>query len=184
MVKKRKGLPILNIKDLTTKRVSMEVVPRKGNNEYAAEVFTGFIKGAAYTNLNITSDQEPAIGSLVDMVKVQSHANINTEKSPVGESSSNGEIESQIRRNTALVRLTKLFLDSHIKERIEADWAMVPWIIRHAGCIIDYFRKDGSGITPWQHKKARPSTKKLAIVGESVWYLMPSSLGSDKLDER
>ena len=28
-------MPILNIKDLVTKRVAMEVVPRKGNNEYA-----------------------------------------------------------------------------------------------------------------------------------------------------
>ena len=81
-------------------------------------------------------------------------------------------------------QLTAQAARSHIKERIDADWAIIPWIVRHAGCKINYFRKDGSGITPWQHMKGRPFTKKLAIVGESVWYLMPSSLGSDKLDER
>ena len=32
--------------------------------------------------------------------------------------------------------------------------------------------------------KGRPFNKKLAIIGGSVWYLMPSSLGTDKLDER
>ena len=37
-------MPILNIKDLVTKRVTMEVVPRKGNNEYAAEVLSELIK--------------------------------------------------------------------------------------------------------------------------------------------
>ena len=51
-------MPILNIKDLITKRVSMEMVPRKGNNEYAAEVLSEFIKAAGYRDLTIKSDQE------------------------------------------------------------------------------------------------------------------------------
>ena len=101
-------MPVLNIKDLITKRTAMEVVPRKGNNEYAAEVLSTFIKAAGYQEFTIKSDQEPAISALIDMVKASTTSNISTEKSPVGESSSNGEIESQIRRSTALVRVLKL----------------------------------------------------------------------------
>lgn len=116
-------IPILNIKDLVTKRGCMEVVPRKGNSEYAAEVLTEFIKASGYNNLSIKSDQEPAIASLIT---VGSQADIKTEKSPVGESSSNGKIDSQISRNTAFVRVLKHCLESHIKERVEADWSIVP----------------------------------------------------------
>ena len=32
--------------------------------------------------------------------------------------------------------------------------------------------------------KGRPFDKKLAVIGGSVWYLLPQSLGTDKLDER
>ncbi len=76
-------MPILNIKDLITKRVHMEVVPRKGNNDYAAEVLSTFIKSSGYQELIIKSDQEPAISSLIDMVKISCGVNISTEKSPV-----------------------------------------------------------------------------------------------------
>ena len=31
------------------------------------------------------------------------------------------------------------------------DRAIVPWLVRHAACIINYFKKDDLGITPWQH---------------------------------
>ena len=114
-------MPVLNIKDLVSKRVAMEIVPRKGTNEYAAEVLTEFIKSSGYKELVIKSDQEPALSALIDMVKVNLDCHITTEKSPVGESSSNADIESQIRRTTALVRVLKLSLESHIKERIEAE---------------------------------------------------------------
>ena len=49
-------MPVLNIKDPITKRVAMEVVPRKGNNEYAAEVLSTFIRAAGYQELTIKSD--------------------------------------------------------------------------------------------------------------------------------
>ena len=73
-------MPILNIKDLISKKVCMEVVPRKGNSEYAAEVITEFIKEAGYKEVLIRSDQEPAISALFDMVKVQSSSEITSEK--------------------------------------------------------------------------------------------------------
>ena len=50
--------------------------------------------------------------------------------------------------------------------------------------MINYFRKDSSGLKQWQHMKGRPFNKKLAVSGESVCYLQPQSLGADKLDER
>ena len=37
-------MPVLNIKDAWSGKVAAEVVPRKGNNDYAVEVVTEFIK--------------------------------------------------------------------------------------------------------------------------------------------
>jgi hypothetical protein len=57
-------------------------------------------------------------------------------------------------------------------------------MVRQAACIFNYYRKDTNGKTPWEHAKGRPFTKKVAIVGESVLFLLPGSLGHDKLDSR
>ena len=48
----------------------------------------------------------------------------------------------------------------------------------------NYYRKGTNGKTPWEHAKGRPFTKKVAIVGESVLFLLPGSLGHDKRDSR
>ena len=109
-------MPVLNIKDLWSKKVAAEIVPRKGNNEYALEVLTDFIKQTGYKKLILKSDQEPAILSLKDFAaSALPHVNITMETSPVGESSSNAVIESQIRRTTALIRVHKSCLESHLK---------------------------------------------------------------------
>ena len=64
------SMPILNVKDLITKKVAMEVVPRKGNADYAVEVLTEFIKESGNKEVIIRSDQESAISALIDTVKV------------------------------------------------------------------------------------------------------------------
>ena len=108
------------------------------------------------------SDQEPAIIALKDMVRNScKDCNVTTEVSPVGESSSNGQIESQIRRSTAMTRVLKACLESYVKEEIKSDSAIIPWMVRHAANIFNYFRKDKDGRTPWEHAKGRPFNKKL-----------------------
>ena len=114
-------MSVLNMRDLITERVGMEMVPKKGNNEYAVESLTEFVKSSGHQEVTIKSDQGASISALVDMVKASCSVSITTEKSPVGESSSNGDIESQIRRSTALVRVLKIGLEARVKERIEAD---------------------------------------------------------------
>ena len=47
---------------------------------------------------------------------------ISLETPPVAESSSNGDIESQIRRSTALVRVLKCCLEAHLGATIPSEW--------------------------------------------------------------
>lgn len=104
--------------------------------------------------------------------------------SPVGESSCNGQIESQIRRTTGMTRVLKACPESYVKEEIKSDANIIPWMVRHAAIIFNSFRKDDDGRTPWEHAKGRPFSKKIAVLGESVHFLLPNSLGHDKLDSR
>ena len=50
-------MPVLNMKDSWSGKVAAEIVPRKGNNEYAAEVVTEFIKRTGYKRVILKSDQ-------------------------------------------------------------------------------------------------------------------------------
>ena len=98
-------MPVLNMKDLWSKRCCSEIVPRKGTHSYAVEVLLRLISTLGYTRVILKSDQEPTIIALKDMVKnACKDCEITMEVSPVGESSSNGQIEPQIRRTTAMTR--------------------------------------------------------------------------------
>ena len=59
-------MPVLNIKDVWSSKVAAEIVPRKGNNEYAAEVVAEFVKRTGYKRIILKSDQEPSIMALKD----------------------------------------------------------------------------------------------------------------------
>lgn len=102
------------------------------------------------------------------------------EESPVGESSSNGAIENAVGRSTALTRTLKVALESRIDTKMQSNWDVVPWMVRHAANIINWTRRDSSGKTAYHKFKGRPFNKVLAAFDESVFYLKPESLGGRK----
>ena len=60
----------------------------------------------------------------------------------------------------------------------------MPWLVHHAGNLISWYRRDAFGQTAYQKIHGRKFNRKLAIVGESVWALLPESRGENKLDSR
>ena len=131
-------MPVLNIRDAWSGKVAAEIVPRKGNNDYAVEVVTESIKRTGYKRIILKSYQEPSIIALKDAANaMQPAVNITMELPPVGESSSNAVIESQIGRTTALARVLKTCLESKLKKQILGDTEIAPWIVRHAGQVFN-----------------------------------------------
>ena len=96
------------------------------------------------------------------------NVNVTMELTPVGESSSNAVVESQIRRTTALTRVLKTCLETKLKKTISGEMIIVPWLVRHAAQSFNYFRRNDEGKTPWEIEKGRSFNKTIAIVGESV----------------
>ena len=78
-------MPVLNIKDIWSKRCCSEIVPRKGTHNYAVEVLERFITTLGYTRVILKSDQEASIVALKEMVRnTNSGCTITFELSPVG----------------------------------------------------------------------------------------------------
>ena len=80
------------IKDRRTKVIRARVVPQKGNHAYGIKVLSGVIESLGHLKIILKSDQEPAILSLKDAVKMEVRADVVMEESPEYESKSNGEI--------------------------------------------------------------------------------------------
>ena len=177
-------MPTLNIRDKISGKVMSHVVPRKGNHSFAVDCLRMFIEDCGYKSFVLKSDQEPAIMSLKERLRDETDYQITFEQSPVGDSSSNGDIESSIRRTTALARTLKLCLESYLKESIEGDWHIVPWIIHHASNLISWFRRDAFGRTSYEHIHGKKFIRKLPIIGESIFALLADSKGENKLDSR
>ena len=113
------------------------------------------------------SDQEPSIVALRDRVKCESDISIVNEYSPVGESSSNGDIEEAIKRSTALTRVLKSSIESHTNASIQADWSIVPCIVLHSSNIISWFQRDDDGRTPYEKLHGKTFNRRLVPIGES-----------------
>ncbi len=85
-------MPTLKIKDKVSGKVMAHIVPRKGNHDFAVDCLKMFVEDCGHKELVLKSDQVPAIMSLKQRFKEESSYAITFEQSPVGESSSNGDI--------------------------------------------------------------------------------------------
>ena len=105
----------------------------------------------------LKSDQEAAMKAVLKSVR--SHRGIDTvwentqtmlEHSPVGDSQSNGLVERTIQTVKGQVRTLKSALESHLGRKIPADWAVMTWLVEHAGNLIAIFSVGPDGKTPFQ----------------------------------
>ena len=58
------------------------------------------------------------------------------ENSKVGDSDSNGTIERAVQDVEQQVRVLRAALEARINRRVRINEAVVPWMIRHAACLI------------------------------------------------
>ena len=105
MVPEEKGMPILVLKDRHHKWISSTVVPNKGVCPFAVQSLghdIGDILG--YRSVVVKSDQEESIISLREAMAAHKGVEVQVEESPVGDSASNGYVESAIRQVQKQIR--------------------------------------------------------------------------------
>ena len=102
------------------KWISAIVVKKKGIDGYAVEAIGKEIDNSGFNRVIIKSDQEPAIRALLQAVKnergdemnIEKRVELIPEKSPVGESRANGEVERYVQTVQGQVRTLKMSLET------------------------------------------------------------------------
>ena len=97
------------------------------------------------------------------------------ETSAVGDSNSNATIERAIQDVEGQVRCLRSALEERIGVKVTLGTAVVPWLVRHAACLITRCRVRPSGHTAMQMMKGRQTISKVAEFAETVHFKIPNT---------
>ena len=116
----------------------------------------------------VKSDQEV---SIIDAAKGIAEARVSQygtalENSSVGDPDSNGTIERAVQDVEQQVRVLRAALEIRVNQKIHLSDKIVPWMVRHAACLIARCRIRPCGKTSHQLMKGRRTNAKLAEFGE------------------
>ena len=95
------------------------------------------------------------------------------EKTPVGDSQSNGMIENSNKFVEAQARTLLCSLSRKIGQRVAGDWDIFPWAIIHPGTLINRFHvpRGRDGKTAYELIKGRKSKREMLEFGKSVHFI-------------
>ena len=174
------GMPILVAHDLVAARggtgnLFARVVPAKGVNQYAVQSLSNELSYLGHKEFILKSDGEPAIVALKEAIKAERQERIVLEKSPVGESRSNGAAENAVQQIQGQVRAIKHALESRLQTRVPEASNAIPWLIMHAARTINRYRVGKDGRTAYRRIKGKEFRRPIAEFGETVLYLKPNT---------
>ena len=94
-----------------------------------------------------------------------------------------GAIERANQEAEGQIRTMRHALEEHLKIKLGSAWAIVAWMVRHAGWIITHFLLKVDGRTPFMRLRRRPFNGEIAEFGAMVWWKDPALMHA-KLDDR
>ena len=155
-----KDLPVLVSKDRDpptgTGAVFAHPVPHKGLkdrfdrvDEYPVKALVKDLNSLGYKRVNMKSDQENALSAVVDATKVLWKGELVVEKSPKGESRSNGEVERAVQTVHGLSRTLKVHLESYARMSLDPKCPVLAWLIEYGAVLHMLFHTGVDGMTPY-----------------------------------
>ena len=125
----------------------------------------------------IKSDQETSANDIArEIAKCRASVyGTGLENSAIGDSDSNGTIERAIQDVEGQTRTLRSALEERIAVKVRLSSSVVPWMVRHAACLITRCRVRPSGRTSFQLMKGRRSNAKLVEFGEVVHFKIPKT---------
>ena len=123
------------------------------------------------------SDQEPSVVEVIREVVDGRQAAHGTavESSAVGESDTNATVERAIQDVEGQIRTLRAGLEARLREKVHIRDPVVPWLIRHAGCLITMCRVRPNGKTALEMIKGRRTHMKITEFGEHVLFRIPTT---------
>ena len=132
----------------------------------------------------VKSDQEESIIALREAMAAHKGVEVQVEESPVGDSASNGYVESAIRQVQKQIRTFKCYLEYRLKTKLSWDHPILPWLVRHAGATINRYNIGKDGQTAHQRVRGRPFSAHVTDLGECVWFKLVKGNTRGKLDSK
>jgi len=168
------------------KWISANVVPKKGVEGFVVQAGGREIDLAGLRRMIVRSEQEPAVVELLRAVEAErpEELEIQPERSPAGESKSNGEIVRAIQTVQGHVRTIKLSVQKTYSCNVREDHPVWPWLVMYASLLLNLCVVGEDGRTAYERRKGRKFKKVLPEFGECITYLKPESVGIDKADSR
>ncbi len=156
-------------------------VPYKGAGEdrFVAELVVRAVEWLGHTKLIVKADNEPALKTLVTQsleevrLKRVNVDSISTENPPKYDSQSNGGTEIGVQLVRGVFRTLKLCLESRVNKIIPVNHAIIPWLLEHAGLVLNVRPLGSGGQTSWSRVRGRAFNQKLLYFGERIFCKLP-----------
>ena len=75
----------------------------------------------------------------------------------------------------------KLALDANYRVTIEGGHKIIPWLIMHSACVLNWYQVGPDGKTLYERWKGRRFRRTIAQFGECIMWLHLKSVGTSKL---
>jgi thiol-disulfide isomerase/thioredoxin len=128
--------PTLVMFDSESRSIYAYAATRKGYNEHLCRQIVHDLDNLGYKEIVLKSDQEPAMMSLVEIVKANWNGDAALENSPIRESEANGAVERAIQTWEGQVRTLKDALEYRLRCTIPPDHPIMTWMVEYAASLI------------------------------------------------
>ena len=174
------SLTVLVMQESTCRSVWAYAVERKGGTEaWVVDQICEDLDTIGLRNdrIIVKNDQENSANDVAREIARCRASEYGTalENSSVGDSNSNGTIERAIQDFEGQARTLRSALEARIATPVKLNSPVVPWLVRHAACLITRCRIRPSGRTAYELMKGRRSNAQLAEFGEVVHFKIPKT---------
>ena len=96
------------------------------------------------------------------------------EKSPVGESQSNGRAERSVQQLEDQIRTFLGELEDRIQTSLKPDSPVLSWLVEYAAVVLNkYHEQEETNMTAYEFLHGHEADEKLAYFGERVYFHLP-----------
>ena len=170
--------PVVGVNDRSSRVIWAHPLPATGvsQSDWGVKCLMRDLNMTGHMKVIVKSDQEPSIVAVFNEAKrrwsAATGAEMLPERSPVGESSSNGEIERAVQEIQGITRTMKEFVEYPADITIDPHWPIMAWMVEFAAVAYTLFSKGEpyDGLTPWQRLRGKEWQIGLPHIGEVVEY--------------
>ena len=181
------SVPVVVMKDASTKTFAAHVCQQKGNVEWVAERICEDLDNIGHPRVSLKSDQEPALVDLIKEVKAKRDKLMKEtilENSKAYDSQSNGTAERAVQSVERIVRTHKLALEKKLQKRIPSTHPVMTWLVEHGVDILNKFLVGADGRTAYERGRGKSYKGEMYQFGRKIFHMHPGKHSGGSMKPR